>query len=305
MKKKIRIGTRNSNLALWQANFVKNKIERHCPSIRVTLKHIQTQGDNDQVSSLTKVGGQGIFTKSIEKALIENKIDLAVHSLKDLPTDMPGELDLGAVPERGPVSDVFIGFKQPDFNKLPQGAIIASGSIRRRAQLLAIRPDLNLVDLRGNIETRLRKLEKNRYDGIVMAEVALTRLNLNNIDYYRFKFAEVLPAVGQGAIGIQNRIGDQELDPVLEKLTDRNTYLCVTAERAFLGRLNSGCQFPVAANAEIVQDNLNLIGLVTSMDGQTILKDTLSGVDTNAQQIGIALAEKLIARGARALLIED
>ena len=269
------------------------------------MKHIQTQGDYDQDSSLTKVGGQGIFTKSIEKALLDNKIDLAVHSLKDLPTDMPDRLTLGAVPERGPVSDVFIGFKQSDFYKLPQGAIIASGSIRRRAQLLAVRPDLNLVDLRGNIETRLRKLEQNRYDGIVMAEAALTRLKLNNVDYYRFTFAEVLPAVSQGAIGIQTRIGNQDLDPVLEKLTDIDTYLCVTAERAFLHQLDSGCQFPVAANAEIVENNLKLSGLVISRDGQTILKDTLSGIDTNAQQIGIALADKLITQGARALLIED
>jgi hydroxymethylbilane synthase len=304
MIKEIRLGTRNSNLALWQADFVKKKIERHFPSIQMTLKHIQTQGDYDQTSSLIKVGGQGIFTKTIEKSLVEKEIDLAVHSLKDLPTDMPDRLALGAVPERGPVSDVFIGFKQSDFYKLPQGAIVASGSIRRRAQLLAIRPDLNFVDLRGNIETRLRKLEQNRYDGIVMAEAALTRLNLNNVDYYRFTFAEVLPAVSQGAIGIQTRIGDQYLDPVLEKLNDLNTYLCVTAERAFLHRLNSGCQFPVAANAEIVENKLNLSGLVTSMDGQTILKDTLSGVDTDAQQIGIALAEKLIAQGARTLLEE-
>jgi hydroxymethylbilane synthase len=269
------------------------------------LKHIQTQGDHDQTLSLTKVGGQGIFTKSIEKYLIENKIDIAVHSLKDLPTDMSDRLALSAVPERGPISDVFIGFKQSDFYKLPQGAIIASGSIRRRAQLLALRPDLNLVDLRGNIETRLRKLKENQYDGIVMAEAALTRLKLNDVDYYRFTSDEVLPAVSQGAIGIQTRISDQHLDPVLEILNDYDTYSSVTAERAFLHKLNSGCQFPVAANAKIVGNNLILSGLVISMDGQTILKDTSSGVDANASKIGTALAEKLIAQGARALLEED
>jgi len=304
MIKRIRIGTRNSNLALWQADFVKKKIERYFPSIHLVLKHIQTQGDDDQISSLIKVGGQGIFTKTIERSLLDNKIDLAVHSLKDLPGGMPDRLVLGAVPERGSAFDVFIGYKQSDFYKLPQGAVIASGSIRRRAQLLAIRPDLNFVDLRGNIETRLKKLEQNRFDGIVMAEAALIRLNLKNVNFYRFTLAEMLPAVSQGAIGIQTRIGDQYLSPVLQKLNDLKTYLCVTAERAFLHKLDSGCRFPIAANAEIFENNLHLTGLVTSTDGQTVLKDSLSGNDTDARQIGIALAEKLIARGARSLLEE-
>jgi hydroxymethylbilane synthase len=302
MIKRIRIGTRASHLALWQANSVKRKIEKHFSSIHVTLKHIHTRGDDDQVSSLTKIGGQGIFTKAIEQALIENKIDLAVHSVKDLPTVMPDSLFLGAVPERGPVSDTFIGYKHSDFYKLPRGATIASGSIRRRAQLLSLRPDLNLVDLRGNIETRLRKLEQSRYDGIIMAEAALTRLNLNDIDYYRFTSAEMLPAVGQGAIGIQLRKSDQYLEAILDKLNDLDTFLCILAERAFLHKLDSGCQFPIAANAEIVENKIILSGLVASMDGDTTLKDTFTGDNTNAQEIGISLAEKLIARGARELL---
>jgi hydroxymethylbilane synthase len=305
MIKRIKIGTRNSNLALWQADFVKKKIEKYFPSIRLDVIHIQTQGDDDQISSLTKVGGQGIFTKTIEKSLLDNKIDLAVHSLKDLPTDMPDRLVLGAVPERGSVFDVFIGYKQSDFYKLPRGAVIGSGSIRRRAQLLAIRPDLNFVDLRGNIETRLKKLEQNRFDGIIMAEAALIRLNLENVNYYRFTPAEMLPAVSQGAIGIQTRISDQYLSPVLEKLNDFKTNLCVTSERAFLHKLDSGCRFPIAANAEIFENKLHLTGLVTSTDGQTVLKDSVSGLNTDARQIGIALAEKLIARGARSLLRES
>jgi len=302
MIKRIRIGSRNSTLALWQANFVKNKIERHFPEIQLTLKHIQTRGDTDQVSSLTQVGGQGIFTKSIEKALDANKIDLAVHSLKDLPTEMPDLLAVTAVPERGSVNDVFIGSNEPDFTKIPLGATIACGSIRRRAQLLAIRPDINLVDLRGNIETRLRKLKQNGYDGIIMAEAALTRLNLKGIHYYRFSSEEMLPAVSQGAIGVQSRTTDSQLEPVLKKVNDPNTYLCVSAERAFLHRLDSGCQFPVAASAKILEKKIYINGLVASKDGKTILKDTLSGVASNAQQIGIALAEKLIAKGANKLL---
>jgi hydroxymethylbilane synthase len=305
MIKRIRIGTRKSNLALWQANFIKNKIERHFPTIQLTLKHITTRGDIDQFISLTQVGGQGIFTKSIEKALIENKVDLAVHSLKDLPTEMPDSLVVAAVPKRGSIFDVFIGSKETDFTKLPSGATIASGSIRRRAQLLAIRPDLKFVDLRGNIETRLRKLEQDGYDGIIMAESALTRLNLQNIPYYRFSSAEMLPAVGQGAIGVQSKKSDSHLEPVLKTLNDPNTYFCLSAERAFLRRLDSGCQFPVAANAKIAKNKLILRGLVASNSGQKILRDTWSDVVTNAQQIGITLAEKLINQGALELLKGD
>jgi hydroxymethylbilane synthase len=300
--RRIRIGTRNSPLARWQADFIKKKIEKHFPEIQLTVTHIQTQGDSDQVSSLTKVGGQGIFTKSIEKALLENKIDLAVHSLKDLPTEIPVSLVISAVPERGSVYDAFIGSRVSDFTKLPPRATIACGSIRRRAQLLALRPDLNLVDLRGNIDTRLKKLKQNSYDGIIMAEVALIRLGLQEIGYYRFSSEQMLPAVGQGAIGIQTRTEDVHLDPVLKKLNDPVAYLCVSAERSFLHRLDSGCQFPVAANAKIAENELILSGLVASIDGKTILKDIFSDVDINAQQIGIALAEKLIARGADYLL---
>ena len=302
MIKRIRIGTRSSTLALWQANFIKKKIERHFPAIQLSLKHINTQGDIDQASSLTEVGGQGIFTKSIEKALIENKIDLAVHSLKDLPTEMSLSLAVSAVPERGSIYDVFIGFKESDFTKLSPGATIACGSIRRRAQLLALRPDLNFVDLRGNIETRLRKLKQNQYDGIIMAEAALIRLDLKETPFYRFTSEQMLPAVSQGAIGVQTRIRDLHLEPVLKKLNDPDTYLCVSAERAFLHRLGSGCQFPVAANAIIVENELFLSGLVASNDGKKILKGTSSGVDMNAQQIGITLAEKLIVQGADNLL---
>ena len=305
MIKRIRIGTRKSNLALWQANFVKKKIESQFPEIQLTLKHIQTQGDIDQVSSLTKVGGQGIFTKTLEMALIENKIDLAVHSLKDLSTELPGSLVVAAVPERGSIFDVFIGSKESDFTKLPFGGTIACGSIRRRAQLLAIRPDIKFVDLRGNIETRLNKLKQDGYDGIIMAEAALTRLNLKDIRYYRFSSAEMLPAVSQGAIGVQTKKTDSQLEPVLKKLNDPVTYFCVSAERAFLHRLDSGCQFPVAASAKIVEKNLILSGLVASNNGQTILKDTLSDDVANAQQIGIALAEKLITQGALELLKGD
>jgi hydroxymethylbilane synthase len=304
MIKKIRIGTRGSKLALWQANFVKSEIEKNFHSIQVSLKIIQTQGDQDQASSLTQIGGQGAFTKSIEQALIDGQIDLAVHSLKDLPSQMPDVLSLGAVPERGAVHDVFIGLEASNFYKLPPGATIASGSIRRRAQLLSIRSDLRFIDLRGNIETRLRKLQQNRYDGIIMAEAALVRLKLKEVRFYRFSLDEILPAVSQGAIGIQVRNQEQALQPILEKLNDLNTFLSVSSERAFLQRLDSGCQFPVAAYAEIKEDKLNLRGLVASADGSTVLKHTLTAGRSEAEQVGIALAERLIKHGAMQLLQE-
>lgn len=302
MIRRIRIGSRGSKLSLWQANLVKIEIEKHFSSIQVTLKTIQTEGDRDQVSSLTQIGGKGIFTKTIEKALINNKIDLGVHSLKDLPSEMPDSLRLGAVLKRGEVADVFIGLEDSDFHKLPQGAMIASGSMRRRAQILAIRPDIRFADLRGNIETRLRKLQQFRYDGIIMAEAALVRLNLKDVSYYRFTLDEMVPAVGQGAIGIQVRKQDQHLQPVLDKMNNPDSFFCISAERAFLKRLDSGCQFPVAANAEIIDAKLRIQGLVASMDGQTILKDTLSGTATEAELVGNALAERLIEQGALQLI---
>jgi hydroxymethylbilane synthase len=302
MIKKIRIGTRSSPLALWQADFIKKKIERHFPDIQLPIVYIKTQGDRDQISSLTKVGGQGIFTKKIEQSLIDKKIDIAVHSLKDLPTEMPNSLALTAIPERGSVFDVFIGLKESGFNQLRQGATIACGSIRRRAQLLALRPDLNFADLRGNIETRLKKLKENQYDGIIMAEAAIIRLNLKEINYYRFNYEEMLPAVGQGAIGIQARKIDSYLEPVLISLNDRDTNACVSAERAFLRRLDSSCQFPVAAYANMGQGELILNGLVSSADGKTILRDKITGDASTAQDMGIALAENLIAMGALKLL---
>jgi hydroxymethylbilane synthase len=305
MIKKIRLGTRSSNLALWQANFIKKKIEKNFPKIKVSFVHITSHGDRDQLSSLTKVGGQGIFTKTLEKSLIENKIDIAVHSLKDLPTALPDSLHVDAVPERGSVFDVFIGSKISDFAHLSQNATIACGSIRRRSQLLALRPDLKFVDLRGNIETRLNKLEEYQCAGIIMAEAAIIRLKLENTKYYRFTYEEMLPAVGQGAIGIQSRKSDHSLKPILSSLNDPSTLACIRAERAFLHRLDSGCQFPVAAIAQISDDRMTIHGLVASKNGKIVLKESISDDITRNEQMGILLAEKLISRGALDVLAED
>lgn len=298
------IGTRGSKLALWQANMVKTNIEKHFESLNVEIKIIQTKGDRDQSSSLTQVGGQGIFTKAIEKELINNTIDLAVHSLKDLPSSMHDNLNLGAVLKRGVVNDAFIGLKIHNFNDLPNNPTIASGSIRRRAQLLSIRSDIIFVDLRGNIESRINKLFKFEYDGILVAEAAIKRLNFDQIHHHRFSIDEVLPAVGQGAIGVQVRKNDKQLLQVLEKINNEKTFTCVTAERAFLNKLDSGCQFPIAAYAKIKWNELILQGLVLSMDGRTRILETIAGPITEPKQLGETLAQKLIDRGAKKLLEE-
>jgi hydroxymethylbilane synthase len=304
MIKKIRIGTRGSKLALWQANLVKTIIEKHFDSMNVQIKIIQTKGDRDQASSLTKIGGQGIFTKAIENELINNSIDFAVHSLKDLPSSMPDNLSLGAVLKRGVVNDAFIGLKINDFTKLQTSPKIATGSIRRRAQILSMRPDIKFVDLRGNIESRIHKLFQYGYDGILVAEAAIKRLNLDHIHHHRFSIDEVLPAIGQGAIGVQVRKNDEHLLPVLEKINDDKTLKCVTAERAFLNKLDSGCQFPIAAYAKKKWNEIIMQGLVLSMDGRTKIHDTITGPATDAKQLGETLAQKLIERGAKKLLEE-
>jgi len=299
----IRLGTRGSALALWQTNLVKTSIQKHYDSVNVKIIEIQTKGDRDQSSSLTQVGGQGIFTKSIENALLENTIDFAVHSLKDLPTTLSDSTKLGAVLKRGLANDAFIGSKINDFTKLPYNAIIASGSIRRRAQILNIRPDIKFADLRGNIETRIMKLFENGYDGLMMAEAAIKRLNYDQVHiYHRFPTDEIIPAVGQAAIGIQVRTADEYFNPVLEKINDVNTFICVSAERDFLKTLDSGCTFPVGAYAKIRRKDIKLTGVVLSMDGREKILESILLPVTESTGIGFTLANNLIKRGALKLL---
>jgi hydroxymethylbilane synthase len=298
----IKIGTRGSKLALWQANLVKINIEKYFSSINVQINIIQTKGDRDQASSLMKIGGQGIFTKAIEKELINKNIDFAVHSLKDLPSTLPDSLKLSAVLKRGSANDAFIGSRINDFFKLPPKSTVACGSIRRRAQVLSLRPDINFVDIRGNINTRIQKLINHGYDGILISEAAIKRLNLDEYQYYRFSIDDMLPAISQGVIGIQTRKVDNQFQPILNKINHSNTFNCVIAERAFLRKLDSGCQFPVAAYAKIRKDNLTIRGLVLSMSGKTKIQDTLTGPINKAEQLGKSLAQKLIDQGAMKLI---
>jgi hydroxymethylbilane synthase len=248
---KIRIGTRGSRLALWQADYIEHLLRQSNNDIELERIIIKTEGDRDQSSSLTQIGGQGVFTKAIEEALLENRIDVAVHSLKDLPSAMPEGLFLAAVPERGPVEDVLVTKDGLSLNELGEGASVATGSIRRCSQLLHLRPDLDIQDLRGNIETRLNKLYQQNLDGIIMARAAIYRLELDHVKYYSFSTDEMVPGVGQGAVGVQTRADDLATNEVVRLISHQETFDAVTAERAFLNELDSGCQFPVGAYARI------------------------------------------------------
>ena len=302
MMRTIRVGTRGSNLALWQANFVQSTLEQLFPDTPFERVIIKTEGDRDQHSSLTQIGGQGVFTKEIEDALLSRQIDIAVHSLKDLPSNMSEGLFLGAVPKRGPVEDVLVTQNGQNIGDLPEKARVATGSIRRRSQLLKLRPDLIITDLRGNIDTRLRKLEEQDLDAIIMAKAAIVRLKLDHVRYTSFSTEEMIPGVGQGAVGIQVRSDDEEVKQIVSAMSDNDTLLAVTAERAFLQKLDSGCQFPVGGYAEINGGKLKLTGYVGNEDGSKVIIDTLSSDAAEASETGKKLAEILISKGAMELL---
>lgn len=299
---KIRIGTRGSKLALWQADLVKGELERLHPGLSVERVIIKTEGDRDQRSSLTRIGGQGLFTKAIEDALLENTVDVAVHSLKDLPSKMADGLSLGAVPERGPLEDVLVTRGGIAVQELERGARVATGSIRRRSQLLNLRPDIVMRDLRGNIDTRLRKLEGEDIDAIIMARAALVRLQLVGVKFYTFTLEEMIPAVGQGAIGVQVRETDVDLKELLQGLTHTATFQAAAAERAFLGELDSGCQFPVGAFAVVAERTLKITGFVGSEDGRSVFRASVSGSPDRPADAGRELARKLVDSGAGGVL---
>lgn len=302
MKQTLRIGTRGSQLARWQADFVQRSLESLYPDHRFEQVIIKTEGDQDQHSSLKQIGGQGVFTKAIEWALLREEIDIAVHSLKDLPSGMDEGLVLGAVPERGPVEDVLVSRQGSALAEMPLNAKIATGSIRRQSQILEKRPDIHIADLRGNIQTRLNKLDDHNLDAIVMARAALFRLKIEDIRYHTFSIEDMIPAVGQGAIGIQIRKNDQRTASVVAALNHPETWMAVTAERALLHTLDSGCQFPVGAHGKVMGGMIEISGFVGLEDGTKVLKQKLQAEADKAEEAGRILAEKLIGRGALELL---
>ncbi|OQX16985.1 MAG: hydroxymethylbilane synthase [Desulfobulbaceae bacterium A2] len=304
MKERIRIGTRGSLLAVTQSGWVGRRIEQQHPDVEVELVKITTKGDKILDVPLAKVGGKGLFVKELEDALLEGRVDLAVHSMKDVPAELPAGLELAVVPEREDPRDAFVATRYAELAVLPVGARVGTSSLRRKAQLAALRPDLVIEDLRGNLDTRLRKLDDGVYDAIVLAAAGLRRLGLAQRISALFSPEQMLPAIGQGALGIELREADQGLHQRLAFLHHPATAVAVTAERACLLRLEGGCQVPIGAHAEVLGEMLHITGLVASLDGRRLVREELSGPLAEAASMGTALAERILARGGGAILQE-
>jgi hydroxymethylbilane synthase len=298
----LRIGTRGSPLALWQAHHVRDRLQALAPGRPIELVEIETEGDVIRDVPLVQLGGQGAFTKAIQEALLENRADVAVHSLKDLPTFAVEGLVLAAVPERGPSGDAFVSRKHRSFAALPAGAVVATSSLRRRSQLRNRRPDLNLIDMRGNVETRLRKLVEQDLDAVILAEAGLMRLGLADQITEILDSAWMLPAVGQGALGVECRRDDQATLALLDHLNHGPSRAAALAERAMLRGLGGGCQVPIGAATQVTGATLNLRGVVLPPDGTSRIEGAVAGPFPDAEPLGHRLAQELLARGAAALL---
>lgn len=304
MRPLLRIGTRASLLAVTQSTWVKDQIERQYPETTVELVRITTKGDKILDVPLAKVGGKGLFVKEIEDALLADEVDIAVHSMKDVPTELPEKLHVAIIPERETPADAFVSVNYRTLDELPQGGIIGTSSLRRKSQLAAMRPDLSILDLRGNLDTRLNKLEQGQYDAIILAGAGLNRLGMEQRITTLFTPEQMLPAIGQGSLGLELRKSDHELLQGLQFLHHDHTATTVTAERAFLLRLEGGCQVPIGAYATLTDGVVTLSGLIASVDGTTIIKDSLKGDAAQAADLGTQLAETLLQRGGKAILDE-
>lgn len=302
MPKIIRIATRQSALALWQAEYVKNHLETHYPTIKVELLKLISRGDKLLDAPLAKIGGKGLFVKELEMALLENKADIAVHSMKDVPMDFPDGLGLYCICQREDPRDAFVSKQFTSIDDLPHGSIVGTSSLRRQAQLLTLRPDLNIRFLRGNVNTRLAKLDNDEYDAIILAAAGLKRLELSERISSYLSVDQSLPSAGQGAVGIECRTDDIDLQTLLKPLHHNETAYCVTAERAMNKHLNGGCQVPIAGYAILNNEQVHLKGLVADPSGCQVL--TAEGTDTieNAEQLGINIADQLLSAGADHIL---
>ncbi|WP_298067114.1 hydroxymethylbilane synthase [uncultured Mailhella sp.] len=304
--KKMVIATRGSALALWQAEHIRSQLRQRYPALDVDLLVLKTRGDVILDVPLAKVGGKGLFVKEIEEALLSGQADLAVHSMKDVPMILPEGLVLGAVPEREICTDLFLSEKYAALHSLPRGAVVGTSSLRRQAQVLALRPDLQVTMLRGNVETRLRKMKEGRYDAVILASAGVKRLGLAASFQEELAPPAFLPAVGQGALGVEIRAGREDVQSSVAFLEHEPTRLCVSAERAFLRRLDGGCQVPIAAHAVLNGEELTLSGLVADPQGQKIFRGERRGraAPESAGNLGTALAEELLNQGAGAVLRE-
>ncbi len=298
------IGTRGSQLALWQAEWVKQQLKSISPYLTIELKRIQTSGDKIQDVPLAKVGGKGLFVKEIEEALLRRDIDLAVHSMKDVPAVLPNGLAIICIPLREDPRDAWIARDGQHFDQFPSGGRVGTSSLRRQAQLFSIRPDLQIDMLRGNVDTRLRKLRENHFDAIVLAASGLKRLGWEDHITEYLPVDVSVPAIGQGALGIEGREEDDFVRDLVSRLEDPATRVTVTAERALLKRLEGGCQVPIAGHAVLKGTDLSLDGLVSSVDGKRYVRHSLRGSASEAESMGVQLAEELLARGAQPILQE-
>ena len=303
----VRIGSRKSQLALVQTYWVQAELQKHFPNIQFEVEKMSTQGDKILDVPLAKIGDKGLFTKELEVGILSKQTDLAVHSLKDLPTNLPEGLTLGCVTKRvNPADALAVNEKHQDkqLDSLPTGAVVGTSSLRRLAQLRHHFPHLTFKDVRGNVNTRLAKLDAGEYDAIILAVAGLERLGMAERIHQIIPPEISLHAVGQGALGIECREGDREILELLKVLEDEETHDRCYAERAFLRYLEGGCQVPIGVNTRIVEDTLTLTGMVASLDGQRLIKDTVSGKRTEAENLGIALAQKLKQQGAEEILAE-
>lgn len=302
MKTNLIIGTRQSLLAMWQSNYIAGRLREEYPGCEVTLKKIVTKGDRILDVPLAKIGGKGLFTKEIEQELLDGTIDLAVHSLKDMPTVLPEGLCLTAITERANAGDAFVSNKCNSIEELPEGSVLGTSSLRRRAQLLARRPDLKIVDLRGNVDTRLKKLDEGQMDAIILAAAGLTRLGHADRIKEIIPQSYCLPAVGQGALAIECRTDNFKVRQMLDFLNDTATKQATDAERAFLGLLEGGCQVPIGVHAEVNEGRIAMEAVIASLDGSTVLRDTAEGNAADAVTLGRALGQKMLDNGGREIL---
>jgi len=302
MSREIRIATRKSALALWQAEYVKARLEQAHPGLKVSLVPMVSRGDKLLDAPLAKIGGKGLFVKELETALLENQADIAVHSMKDVPMDFPEGLGLYCICEREDPRDAFVSNTYDSLDALPAGSVVGTSSLRRQAQLLARRPDLKIQFLRGNVNTRLAKLDAGEYDAIILAAAGLIRLGFEDRIRSSISAEDSLPAGGQGAVGIECRSADSDVHALLAPLHHRETALRVTAERALNKHLNGGCQVPIACYALLEDDQLWLRGLVGQPDGGLLLRAEERAASSDAEALGVRVAEALLAQGAAAIL---
>lgn len=302
MKKEIVVGSRESRLAMWQANWVVERLRELNQDYSYRIVGIRTQGDNILDVALSKIGDKGLFTKELELAMLQGKIDLAVHSMKDLPTRLPEGLVIGAVCRREYPGDVLISREGLKLEELPPGAVIGTSSLRRRAQLLRYRSDLTMVNLRGNINTRLRKLDEEKLDATILAYAGVRRMGWDYRITQIIPFELCLPAVGQGSVGVEVRADDNEIRKLVEKIDHFESRCAITAERALLKTLEGGCQIPIGALGDIENGNLHLKGMVASLDGVQLVSSSITGSTGAALEIGVKLAEKLLDLGAGEIL---